>query len=48
LLEKDIPKRSEEEEAYSFFTALRPGLAKEILRELRGMIKIRQEVAIIV
>jgi hypothetical protein len=47
LLEKDIPKRSEEEEAYSFFTALRPGLAKEVLRELRGVIETRQEVATI-
>jgi hypothetical protein len=47
LLEKDIPRRSEEKEAYFFFTALRPEFAKEILRELRGMIKIRQEIATI-
>jgi hypothetical protein len=47
LLEKDIPKRSEEEEAYSFFTAFRPGFVKEVLRKLRGMIKIRQKIVII-
>jgi hypothetical protein len=48
LLEKDIPKRSEKKKTYSFFTAFRPGLAKEILRELRGMIETRQEIAIII
>jgi hypothetical protein len=48
LLEKNIPKRSKKKETYSFFTAFRPELAKEILRELRGMIKTRQEIAIII
>jgi hypothetical protein len=47
LLEKDIPKRLKKEEAYSFFTALQPGLAKEVLRELRGVIETRQEIATI-
>ena len=48
LLEKDIPRRSKEKEAYSFFIILRLGLAKKVLRELRGVIEIRQEIVIIV
>jgi hypothetical protein len=45
LLEKDIETRSSEEKAYALFTALRPSLQKEVLRELRGVIALREEVA---
>jgi len=45
LLEQDIAPRSSEEEAYALFTALRPNLQKEVLRELRGVIALREEVA---
>jgi hypothetical protein len=45
LLEQDIEARSPEEEAYALFTALRPSLKREVLRELRGVIALREEVA---
>jgi hypothetical protein len=45
LLEQDIESRSQEEEAYALFTALRPSLKREVLRELRGVIALREEVA---
>src|SRR6266498_4772698 len=44
LLKKDILKQSKELKAQSFFTTLRPGLQKEVLRELRGNITTRQEI----
>jgi hypothetical protein len=45
LLEQDIEARSQEEEAYALFTALRSSLKREVLRELRGVIALREEVA---
>ncbi len=44
LLKKDIPKQNKELEAQSFFTALRPGLQKKVLRELRDNITTRQKI----
>ena len=45
LLERDISPRSQEEEAFVLYTALRPSLKKEVLRELHGKIELREEVA---
>ncbi len=48
LFKKDFSKQSEELEIQSFFTVLYLGFQKEVLRELRDNITIRQEVIIVV
>jgi hypothetical protein len=45
LLKQDVKQRSLQEETYALFTALRPNLKKEVLRELRGVIALREKVA---
>ena len=45
LLKKDIKTRFLEEKAYALFTTLRPSLQKEVLRELRDIIILREKVA---
>jgi hypothetical protein len=45
LFKQDIKPRSQEKKAYALFIALRLSLKKEVLRELRGIIALREEIA---
>jgi arginine/ornithine N-succinyltransferase beta subunit len=44
LFKKDIETRFLEKKAYALFTAFRFNFQKEVLRELRGVIALREEV----
>jgi hypothetical protein len=48
LLKQDIESRFQEKETYVLFTALRPSLKREVLRELRGVIALREEIASVI
>jgi hypothetical protein len=45
LLKQNIKSRSQKEKTYALFTVLRLNLKKEVLRELRGIIALREKVA---
>jgi hypothetical protein len=44
LLKQNIKSRSQKKKAYALFTTLRLNFKKKILRELRGVITLREEV----
>jgi hypothetical protein len=48
LFKQNIKSRSQKKKTYALFTALRLSLKKKILRELRGMITFREEIASVV
>jgi hypothetical protein len=44
LFKQDIKSRFQKEKAYALFTAFRLNFKKEVLRELRDMIALREEI----
>jgi hypothetical protein len=48
LFKQNIKSRSQKKKAYALFIVLRPSLKKKVLRELRGMIAFREEVASVI
>jgi pyrroline-5-carboxylate reductase len=44
LFKQNIKSRSQKKKAYALFTAFKPSLKREVLRELRDMIAFREKI----